>query len=95
MGERSSPKQRVAFPTTHLLLETPSPNLSRGMKLLNGVYTQRFNRHHKRCGHLLQGSAWGQSFDLGIREASNRLYVEPNDAGSESRDTYAIPVAGW
>jgi putative transposase len=39
----------------HLLLETPSPNLSRGMKLLNGVYTQRFNRHHKRCGHLLQG----------------------------------------
>ena len=39
----------------HLLLETPSPNLSRGMKLLNGVYTQRFNRNHKRCGHLLQG----------------------------------------
>ena len=39
----------------HLLLETPSPNLSRGMKLLNGVYTQRFNRNHKRCGHLFQG----------------------------------------
>ena len=39
----------------HLLLETPAPNLSRGMKLLNGVYTQRFNRHHKRYGHVLQG----------------------------------------
>jgi len=25
----------------HLLLETPAPNLSRGMQLLNGVYTQR------------------------------------------------------
>ncbi len=25
------------------------------MKLLNGVYTQRFNRHHKRFGHVLQG----------------------------------------
>ena len=39
----------------HLLLETPAPNLSRGMKLLNGVYTQRFNRHQKRYGHVLQG----------------------------------------
>ena len=39
----------------HLLLETPAPNLSRGMQLLNGVYTQRFNRHHKRYGHVLQG----------------------------------------
>jgi putative transposase len=39
----------------HLLIETPAPNLSRGMQLLNGVYTQRFNRHHQRFGHLLQG----------------------------------------
>ena len=39
----------------HLLLETPEPNLSRGMKLLNGVYTQRFNRHQRRYGHVLQG----------------------------------------
>jgi len=39
----------------HLLVETPAPNLSRGMQLLNGVYTQRFNRHHKRYGHVLQG----------------------------------------
>lgn len=39
----------------HLLIETPSPNLSRGMQFLNGVYTQRFNRHHKRVGHVLQG----------------------------------------
>jgi len=39
----------------HLLIETPSPNLSRGMQLLNGVYTQRFNRRHERFGHVLQG----------------------------------------
>ncbi len=39
----------------HLLVETPEPNLSRGMQLLNGVYTQRFNRRHKRFGHVLQG----------------------------------------
>jgi putative transposase len=39
----------------HLLIETPLPNLSRGMQLLNGVYTQRFNRQHKRSGHVFQG----------------------------------------
>lgn len=39
----------------HLLIETPTPNLSRGMRQLNGVYTQRFNRAHRRVGHLFQG----------------------------------------
>jgi REP element-mobilizing transposase RayT len=39
----------------HLLIETPEANLSRGMHLLNGVYTQWFNRRHRRVGHLLQG----------------------------------------
>ena len=39
----------------HLLAETPAPNLSRGMRNLNGLYTQRFNRRHVRVGHLFQG----------------------------------------
>ena len=39
----------------HLLLETPEANLSRGMRHLNGVYTQAFNRRHARSGHVLQG----------------------------------------
>jgi REP element-mobilizing transposase RayT len=39
----------------HLLLETPQPNLSQGMRQLNGRYTQAFNRRHRRVGHLLQG----------------------------------------
>jgi len=39
----------------HLLVETPDANLSRGMRQLNGVYTQTFNRKHTRSGHLLQG----------------------------------------
>jgi REP element-mobilizing transposase RayT len=39
----------------HVLIETPKPNLAEGMRQLNGVYTQRFNWHHKRVGHLLQG----------------------------------------
>jgi putative transposase len=39
----------------HLLVETPKANLSIGMRQLNGIYTQSFNRRHKRVGHLFQG----------------------------------------
>lgn len=39
----------------HLLIETPDANLSKGMRQLNGVYTQRFNRKHQRVGHVYQG----------------------------------------
>lgn len=39
----------------HLVVETPEGNLSLGMRQLNGVYTQRFNRGHGRVGHLFQG----------------------------------------
>lgn len=39
----------------HLLIETPDANLSLGMRQLNGVYTQLFNKRHKRTGHLFQG----------------------------------------
>lgn len=39
----------------HLLIETNSPTLSKGMKYLNGSYTQYFNRVHKRVGHVYQG----------------------------------------
>lgn len=39
----------------HLLIETPDANLSKGMRQLNGVYTQKFNRSHNRVGHVFQG----------------------------------------
>lgn len=39
----------------HLIVETPEGNLSIGMRQLNGIYTQRFNKRHDRVGHLFQG----------------------------------------
>ncbi len=39
----------------HLLIETPDGNLSIGMRQVNGVYTQLFNKWHGRTGHLFQG----------------------------------------
>jgi REP element-mobilizing transposase RayT len=38
----------------HLLIETPSGNFSAGMRQLNGIYTQRFNRRHGRVGHVFR-----------------------------------------
>ncbi len=39
----------------HLAVETPEPNLSEGMRWLQGVYATRFNRYRKESGRLFQG----------------------------------------
>ncbi len=39
----------------HLVVETPDAILSKGMRQLNGVYTQEFNRTRNRAGHVFQG----------------------------------------
>lgn len=39
----------------HLLVETPRANLSRSIGWLQTTYTIRFNRRHRRSGHLFQG----------------------------------------
>ena len=39
----------------HLLVQTPSGNLSRAMRHVNGVYTQRFNRRRNIDGQLFRG----------------------------------------
>lgn len=39
----------------HLCLRTPIANLGRVMRHVNGLYTQRFNRAHRRDGPLFRG----------------------------------------
>lgn len=39
----------------HLLVETANGRLSRGMRHLNGNYSQYFNRTHNLVGHVYQG----------------------------------------
>jgi len=53
----------------HLLIETPNANLSKGMRELNGVYTQGFNQRYRRVGHLFQGR-----YRAIIVEKDNHLY---------------------
>lgn len=39
----------------HMLVQTPEANISRSMRHLNGVYTQRYNRRHRSDGQLFRG----------------------------------------
>lgn len=39
----------------HLMIETPDANLSIGMRQVNGLYTQKYNRRHHKPGHIFQG----------------------------------------
>ena len=39
----------------HLVIETPEGNLSRGMRQLNGMYTQKYNWKYHKTGHVFQG----------------------------------------
>ncbi len=47
----------------HLIVETPKVNLSQGMRQLNGVYTQYFNRTHQSAGTLFRGRFKGVLFE--------------------------------
>ncbi len=38
-----------------LFIKTPKPNLSRGMRQLNGVYTQRYNAKYETTGNIFHG----------------------------------------
>jgi REP element-mobilizing transposase RayT len=68
----------------HLVVETPDANLSTGMRQLNGVYTQAFNRRHRRVGHLFQGRFKGilVQKDSHFLEVCRYVVLNPVAAGS-------------
>ena len=67
----------------HILLETADGNLSKGMRQLNGVYTQYFNRRHNRVGHVYQGrfKAILVEKDAYLLELSRYVVLNPIRAG--------------
>ncbi len=71
----------------HLMVETPEPNLARGMRHLNGVYTQRFNRRHNRGGHVFQGryKAIVVQKDAHLLELCRYVVLNPVRAGLVKR----------
>lgn len=71
----------------HLQVATPEANLVRGMKWLQGAYTQRFNIRHKLCGHLFQGRYRALAVDPEEPEyawvVSDYIHLNPARAGLE------------
>ena len=67
----------------YLLVETPEANLARGMRQLNGVYTQHINRTHARVGHLFQGRDTGilVEADSYLLEVARYVVVNPVRVG--------------
>jgi REP element-mobilizing transposase RayT len=67
----------------HVLMETPEPNLSRGMRRLNARYSQHFNRRHERVGHVLQGRfhAVVVERDTHLLELARYIVLNPVRAG--------------
>jgi REP element-mobilizing transposase RayT len=67
----------------HLLIQTPDGNLSKGMRQLNGVYTQASNRRHRRVGHLFQGrfKAILVDKDAYLLELARYIVLNPVRAG--------------
>jgi putative transposase len=62
----------------HLVLTTHGANLSKLMRQLGGVYTQRFNRRHDKVGHVFQGRFKAILVDRDAYLLAACRYVEQN-----------------
>lgn len=69
----------------HLLVETPEPNLVRGMHWFQTAYTARFNARHRMVGHLFAGRYKAIPVDPEDRSyfatVSDYIHLNPARAG--------------
>ncbi len=75
----------------HIVIETPDANLSKGMRQLNGVFTQHINRRYGFAGHLFQGrfKAILVERDTYLLELARYVVLNPVRAGMVDR------VSSW
>ena len=65
----------------HLLLQTPHANLSRAMRHINGVYTQRYNKLRRSDGPLFRGrfKSIVVDADAYLLQLSRYIHTNPMD----------------
>jgi REP element-mobilizing transposase RayT len=66
----------------HLLIETPVPNLGRGMQRLHSTYAQTFNTRHGRVGHLFQGRYGAVRIESDVQLSTTLAYIAANPVRS-------------
>lgn len=62
----------------HVLVETPEPNLGRGMQRLLGGYAYAFNRRHGREGHLFASPFYSRAVERDEHVITAAVYVVMN-----------------
>jgi putative transposase len=62
----------------HLIVQTPQANLSQAMGWIQTTYSVRFNRRHRRSGHLFQGRFKAQVVEADSYAQSLAVYVHLN-----------------
>ena len=75
----------------HMLLQTPEANISRSMRHLNGIYTQRYNRRHQCDGQLFRGRYKSILIDTDsyLLQAVRYIHRNPLEAGlTDKMDSY-------
>jgi REP element-mobilizing transposase RayT len=67
----------------HAVIETPQANLGVGMQRLVGGHAFRFNRHHRRSGHLFAGPYYSAEItgEAHLIEAGIYVVLNPVRAG--------------
>ncbi len=75
----------------HLVLETRQGRLSQGMRYLNGIYCQSFNKRHELTGHVVQG----RYHALLIQKESHLLELARYVALNPIRAKLASNAADW
>jgi len=67
----------------HLIIETPKGNLSQGMRQINGIYTQEYNRRYFKKGALFKGRFKTVLFDKNenLLNLARHIVLNPVRAG--------------
>src|SRR5919204_3474083 len=64
----------------HLVVETPAPNLSQGIRDLNGAYARSFNDRHGRENHVFGRRFWSKLIESEEQYEATLEYVVNNPA---------------
>lgn len=90
----------------HLMIHTPKAGLARAMRHLNGIYTQRFNKVHRRDGPLFRGRYKAVLVDteeymtaliryIHLNPVKARICLKPTDHQWSSHRNYLKEIKGY
>jgi putative transposase len=79
----------------HLAVETPEPNLSEGMKWLQGTWAARFNRYRGEAGRPFQGRYKALHVEPGHALAQVAHYIHLNPVRAKVTKAEQLTVYRW